>query len=351
METICTLCNIDYSNRRSFLSHKRRFHKSYLIDNNRRKNEENNCYSCQYCKKEYTIAKSRWAHEQTCKLIEPVTESPQNIELHNRIQNLQNEMIRQKEETDKQIKELQNKLLKSSRLDNKTFKAVNKILMDRSYNNSLNNNTNSNNTVNNTYQILALGNEEMANVLTFRQKKMIMDSRLCSIEKIVEIAHCGEMNQYKNIIITNLKDNFAYRYDETKGYFITVSKAYLLDDVINHRMMDIEAIYDELKTANRIDEKTKELIQRFLDKMESTDEPFYDNEIKYENFKSFKTDKIKILLYNNQDKITKDIALLISDEIPQINVKKAATAAVAEAQPDTIQFQEVQPEEASLDTA
>ena len=159
------------------------------------------------------------------------------------------ELEKQQKIQTQQIIELQNKLLKSSRLDNKTFKAVNKILMDRSYRNSLNNNTNSNNTNNitnnnNTYQILALGNEELANVLTFRQKKMILDSRLCSIEKIVEIAHCGQMNQFKNIIITNLKDNFAYRYDETKGYFITVSKAYLLDDVINHRMMDIEAIYD-----------------------------------------------------------------------------------------------------------
>ena len=79
------------------------------------------------------------------------------------------------------------------------------------------------------------------------------------------------------------------------------------------RLTDIEAIYDELKTANKIDDRTKKIIQNFLDKMENTETPVIENETKYENYKSFKIDNIKILLYNNQDKITKNIALLISD--------------------------------------
>jgi len=177
--------------------------------------------------------------------------------------------------------------------------------MDRSYNNNTINN--------NTYQILSLGNEELINVLTLEQKKQIMNSRLTSLEKIVEIAHCGDLNQYKNILITNLKDNYAYRYDESKGYFITIVKDDLLKDVIVNRVMDIEAIYDELKTANKINERTKKLIQDFLDKMDNNDNPFFDNETKYDNFMSYKKDRVKILLYNNQDKITKDIALLISN--------------------------------------
>jgi hypothetical protein len=135
-----------------------------------------------------------------------------------------------------------------------------------------------------------------------------------SLEKIVEITHCGEMNQFKNILITNLKDNYAYRYDNSKGYFITVTKGDLLDDIISNRVTDIEDIYDEMKTTNKIDEKTKKLIQDFLDKMENKEEPFYENETKYDNFKTYKTDKIKILLYNNQEKITQDIATMIKDK-------------------------------------
>jgi hypothetical protein len=213
-----------------------------------------------------------------------------------------------------QIKELQEKLLRSKRLDTKTFKAVNKILMDRSYRNSQNNNTNSNNTINNNYQILSLGNEDVLKVLTMQQKKQIMASRLGSLEKIVEITHCGELHQFKNIIITNLKDNYAYKYDGKKGYFVTVDKTDLLEEVVSHRVTDIEAIYDELGKARKIDTKTRELIQRFLDKISNGDAPFFDRETKYDNFKTYKMNNIKILLYNNQDKITKDIALLISDK-------------------------------------
>jgi hypothetical protein len=135
---------------------------------------------------------------------------------------------------------------------------------------------------------------------------------MCSIDKMIEIVHCGSHNMFKNIIITNLKDKFAYKYDEKKGYFITGNKTDLLDDLMTYRIMDLEAIYDELSTANKIDSKTKKLIQTFLDKMEN-EEPFLYGEIEYPNYKSYKMNNIKILLYNNQDKITKDIALLIGD--------------------------------------
>jgi hypothetical protein len=80
--------------------------------------------------------------------------------------------------------------------------------------------------------------------------------------------------------------------------------------------MDIEAIYNELSSANKIDDKTKELIQKCMDQIESSDVPYYDvnEDIKYTNYKSYKINDIKILLYNNQDQITKDIALLFTNE-------------------------------------
>lgn len=227
---------------------------------------------------------------------------------------LENERII-KEKTE-EINRLQKKLLSSKRIDNKTFKAVNKILIERSLQNSNNNNTinSNNNTINNNIQICSIGNEDLMNVLTVQQKKLILDSRLCSLEKIVEITHCGEMNQFKNVLITNLKDNYAYKYDDKKGYFITVTKEDLFNDIINNRVTDIEDIYHEMKTTNKIDEKTKKLIQDFLDKMENNETPFYDNETKYDNFKTYKTDTIMILLYNNQNKITQDIATMIHDK-------------------------------------
>ena len=181
--------------------------------------------------------------------------------------------------------------------------------MDHSYHNSQNNNVNSNNVINN-YQILSIGNENL------NDKKTIMNSRLCALEKMVEIVHCSNYDKFKNIIITNLKDNFAYKYDDDKGYFITATKNEVFNDLVSFRINDIEEIYDELASANKIDSKTKELIQTFLDKIQNVDKPFTDEneDIKYPNYKSYKINNIKILLYNNQDKITKDIALLFSDD-------------------------------------
>jgi hypothetical protein len=80
--------------------------------------------------------------------------------------------------------------------------------------------------------------------------------------------------------------------------------------------MDIEAIYDELTSANKIDQKTKNIIETFINKI-NDNAKFEDqnDNIMYDTYKDFKIHNIKILLYNNQDKITKDIALFYSTNI------------------------------------
>lgn len=308
-EYICVLCSKKYSSKESLLNHKRIKHSE--------ENKKNKAHKCKYCPNSYSFAQSKYRHEKTCKMKEHEIQSADSE--FERIKEENERLLREKLEKSEEIIRLQKKLLNSKRIDNKTFKAVNKILMERSYKNSNNtinsnniNTMNSNNTINN-YQICSIGNEDLINVLTYQQKKQIINSRLCSLEKIVEITHCGNMNQFKNIIITNLKDNYAYKYDDTKGYFVSIPKNILLDDVITHRITDIEAIYDELNSANKIDNKTKKIIQDFLDKMGNEETPFFENNTKYDNFKTYKINNIKILLYNNQDKITKDIALLVSN--------------------------------------
>lgn len=306
IEITCSLCNKNYSSKTSLCNHKRIYHgiKKHGMEKH---------YYCKHCNNEYATIQSRWVHEKRCASLTEQDRLKKEMEI---LKANYEKLRKEKEQKSEEIIKLQKKLLNSKRLDNKTFKAVNKILMDRSYLNMNNQNSNNTNTIHNhnNFNLISLGNEDILKVLTLQQKKEIMRSRLGSLEKIVEITHCGNYNQFKNIIITNLKDNYAYRYDDTKGYFITVPKDILLDDLITHRVTDIEEIYDELQSANKIDDRTKSLIQKFLDQMSSEDVPFFDYETKYNNFKSYKIDKIKILLYNNQDKITKDIALLISND-------------------------------------
>ena len=44
-----------------------------------------------------------------------------------------------------------------------------------------------------------------------------MDAKMCCLEKLINIIHCDKYNQFKNIIITNMKDNYIYKYDDIKG--------------------------------------------------------------------------------------------------------------------------------------
>jgi len=313
----CNICNKIYSSYKSLWKHNKNIHneKNNILTNNNSINTNNNniisikkVYNCKYCNKNYNFQQSKWYHEQKCST---------------KIKNDENE----KNKKEIEVLKLKLQLEKTKRLNNKSFKAINQILKDRANekiqmtvtNGNLNNHSNNNNQItnvtNNILQIQGFGNEEIVDALTIKDKKIILNSKYLCLEKFIEIAHCSNYTQFKNIIVTNLKDNFAYKFDEKLGYFIITTKNELLGDLINHSVFDIEAIYDELSEANKIDDYTKNIIQKFLDKIQDENTPFLDQEEEqnYDNYKKYKIDKIKILLYNNQDKITKDIALLISN--------------------------------------
>ena len=305
---MCNSCRKEYLNYKSLWSHNKKYHNGIktvkIIKNEIIEEEKQMEYSCRNCDKKYKHCQTRFTHEKTCNGIKQT-----NLDLE--VEKTRLEVEKMKQDTldkEEKILELKIKLQGMKRIDTKTFKYMNKMLMDRSA--ITNNTTNTQNININFPNILSIGKEKISEILSMNEKRMILDSRHNSIDKMVEIVHCGNHNMFKNIIITNLKDKFAYRYDETKGYFITENKSDLLDNLIMYRVMDIEAIYDELSSANKIDSRTKKLIQEFLDKMEN-EEPFIYDTIEYPNFKSYKINNIKILLYNNQDKITKDIALLM----------------------------------------
>ena len=312
----CNDCNKTYSCYRSLWTHNKNHHNGIKIEKNIEKNPKmiethNTIYNCRTCNKKYKHKQTRYTHEKTCNGIK---QTDKEIELEKIKLEVEKTKIEQETERIKQESlKLQIKLQGMKQIDNKTFKAINKILMDRSTHNTMNNTQN----ITNNYhfpKIFSIGHENVVETLSLYDKQLIMDRKWGSLDEIVEIVHCGTHNMFKNIIITNLKDKFAYMYDDKKGYFITTTKTYVLDNLVNNRMMDIEAIYDELSTANKIDSKTKRMIQEFLDKMEEEDKPYTDIEdVEYPNYKSYKMHNIKILLYNNQDKMTQDVALLIGD--------------------------------------
>ena len=310
----CNECNKNYSCYRTLWNHNKKFHenrKTILTEI-----QNNITYECRICNKEYKHKESIYKHEKNCSIIKQPSIELEVEKTKIEVEKMKQETIKLQEKMKQKTIKLQIKLQGMKRIDNKSFKYINKMLMNRGpINNTINN------TINNHYhfpKIMALGNENLLDSLTLQEKTEILDRRLYSLETIVEMVHCGSHNMFKNILITNLKDKFAYRYDESKGYFITTTKNDVLDDLVANRMMDIEDIYDELSTANKIDAKTKQLIQKFLNKMECED-IYIDETVEYPNFKSYKMNNIKILLYNNNDKITQDIALLIGENTNLIN--------------------------------
>ena len=302
----CNKCNIYFTCYKTLWQHNKKKH--FILNNTIVKQH----YYCNFCNRLFNHYQNRWKHEKICKSNTKLDiTNKENIE----IKKLEIEKIN----AEKELIKFKIKLINGTKLDIKTFKSVNKILMTRSYyKHSHNNNNiiinNIQNNIQNNINLIGFGKEKIIDKLSSKDKKLIIKSGFLCLEKITEITNIGSYNEFKSIVITNLKDNFAYQYNEKLGYFVIVNKNDTINELICNRVMDIEAIYDELESANKIDEKTKKIIQNFLIKIECP-EKFIDEQenITYTNYKDYKIHNIKILLYNNHDKITKDIALFISN--------------------------------------
>ena len=316
----CKICNKKYKSYQSLWNHNNKFHNvnnnklqpnislNTAIDKSSDQSIKKHEYKCQYCNKNYKHFQSRWKHEQKCKIIDNKNMIDKDIEL---------EKIKlQLAKEESTILRLKLKLEKSNKIDNITLKKLNKMLMER--NNKIKH-INSHNTINNNqqiinnFQLVGFGKEEIIETLTNRDKKLIMDARYNSLDKLIEIIHCGKYNQFKNIIITNMKDNYMYKYDDKLGHFILSTKSDVLNSLIDYRIDDLETIYHELIDKNKLDNNTKDIIEKFINKINYVDTKYTDYEGKeHENYKQYKINEIKVLLFNNQDKITSDISLLLT---------------------------------------
>jgi len=313
----CNICNKQYSSYKSLWNHNKEFHKNNNIKvlNNSEKvlnnSEKVKKYNCKYCNIQFLNVKTRWSHEQKCK-ISCNEKNQKELELLLAKEN----NIRLKEES--RILKLKLKLQQADKVDNITLNKLNKILLK--HNNRIKNSTvNSHNTINNiqnvqnNFQLVGFGKEEITEVLTNNDKRLIMNAKYGCLEKLIEIVHCGKYNQFKNVILTNMKDKYMYKYDDTKGCFVLGTKSEIMNTLVDGKIFDLDVIYNELLEKNKIDEKTKNCIEDFVNRIHNNDEKFTDIEGKqHEDYKHYKISEIKLLLFNNQDKITNDISLLLS---------------------------------------
>ena len=314
----CDICNKYYASKSSLCNHSKKFHNvnEYITTINQPLNNQtltinqplvnqSNKNECKYCKKNFNHYNNKWRHEKICKIKKSLDK---DIEL-------------KLKKAELEILKLKLKLEQTTKPDNMTLKQINKKLIERNNlikNSTINiqNNNNDNKIINN-YQLIGFGKEEIMDTLSKNDMKVIMNSKYKCLEKLIEIVHCGKYDQFKNIIITNANNNYMYKYDDNKGYFVLASKSELLNSLIDYRVNDIEVIYTDFLNNNKIDNKTKDIIEEFINKINSDENKFRDEEEgkDYENYKQYKINEIKMLLFNNQSKITSDISLFLTTNL------------------------------------
>ena len=255
-----------------------------------------NGYSCDYCGTIYLHRQSKYKHQLKCKnkIVEKEKLSGQNqkeiINLLMEEIKTYKEQFKEQEKQNQEIKKtLMNLINKNCKVHHKTLQKINKQL------NGDHNTVNENNTTNNiTYNIIALGHENLTDVFSKKEKMNILKYRFNSLPQLVEYAHFNDKYpQFKNILITNTQNKIAYKYDIKKKQFVAVNKDELLEDIVDERMCDISSFYDELE--EELDTKTKDILDKVKDKIDS--DPAY---------KELKKQDIKLIIYNNRKKVIKE---------------------------------------------
>ncbi len=318
---VCDICNKSYSSRQNLWRHKKSHtdndkpiitpyttiippmsspDNSKLTPNN---SKENSNLSCKYCNKIFSRIDNLNRHINfRCSKKQLINSEDINETLNetlkdtikkqaNELNQLKSLMIEQSTQLKSIISDLMNK---NCKVHPKTLQKINKQL--NGDHNTINENNNINKgTINNTYNIIALGHENLTEVFSKKEKMAILKYRYCSLPQLVEYAHFNDKYpQFKNILITNTQNTLAYKYDGKKKQFVAINKDELLDDIVDERMCDLNSFYEELEKD--LDEKTKDIIIKVKDKIEN--DPAY---------KELKKKDIKLIIYNNRKKVSKEI--------------------------------------------
>jgi hypothetical protein len=295
----CKICNKNYKSKQSLCNHNRRFHKytpqnnsnipqftSILPQNNSKK--INKMVRCKYCNKKFSRLDNMNRHMKICK------------------HKLKSDKEQKYKDEIKKLKErLRDKMNKNCKMHYKTLQKIN---------NQLNNNITKNNcveTINNihnrniiNFNLVGFGKEELSDVLSNKEQLKILKKKFKSLPYMIDYVHFNkDYPQYQNFIITSIKNNIAYKYDEEKKQFIAGDKEKLLNELIDNRMFDIDTFY---KThIDKLNDKCKEVINRFLDK--------YDND----KLDSLNND-INLVVYNNMNKVIDKYKVSVKQNLDKI---------------------------------
>ncbi len=300
-EHICKICNKYYKSRQSLWNHTKNYHNNNdcektLVDCEKTVNDcektVNDCINsvhyiniiqCNYCKKIFTRKNNLNTHVK-------------NICKHKKVNDEQRkketELLESKiNAMSQQIAQLLNE---KAKIHPKTLQKINKNLI-----NNINNGT----IINNTF--VKFGKVELSSILNTKEILSILNQPFISIEETIKKIHFNDKHpEYKNIYITNMKDDIAYIFNGIQ--YITVRKNDVIMDLINNCTEEIESSFDENKDKMKLPYIKR--LESFLELI-NNDEKYFDGFNKpYSNYKTYKIGDIKRFIYDNSN--AKHLALL-----------------------------------------
>jgi hypothetical protein len=300
-EYSCILCNKQYASKSSLCNHNKKFHNNNVVQKGTNvvlpvvvcgTSMSNNKNQCKFCNKLFNDRSNKYKHEKICK------KKINNSE----IESLKNTINEMKKQFSLILKE-------KGKMHHKTLQKIN---------NQLNNTTNSNNNINNGNIInntfVKFGELEYQKVLNNSQIKQILNKQYQSLEESIKQIHFNEeLPEYSNIFITNMKDDLAYIFNGKQ--FISVRKNEIIHELIDIHTKEINLSLE--KNKNKLNEKYVNRLEKFLDMLNDDETQFTDNDNEriYPSYKAYKTNSIKLLIYNGSDK--KKLELLNTMELKE----------------------------------
>jgi hypothetical protein len=272
MDYYCEVCKKYYKTYQTLWKHNKNFHKSEVnqkstlqstlvnskstLTPKSQEHTDDKKHYCKYCNREFNKKQSKSRHEiNYCKKSKELTK----------------------------IQVLEEKLEKLTAIINQKQLPINNINKGNIINNNIINNFR-----------IELGIEDVKLFSEDQKLKVLrsINDGEYPIVTLVDELYKNEIN--RNIKISNLQNSIALKYDGDIEKFKVTSKRQAINDIISVRKHDIKAFFEEFCNTNKITQKTKVSIEKYLEKLFNTSE----NNVELRKFLNEHKEQIIIIIYN-----------------------------------------------------
>jgi hypothetical protein len=282
MGLLCEFCKKEYASYASKCNHIRKYHAIKRITQvvTPEMTKKIKC-SKKYCNALFNNRQSKWRHEKKCDL----DKKPKIFdEFKKENDELKHEIVILKESHKQELENFKMEVMK---------------MIKKPSNNQTNNGTiiNNSGTINNNINVIVpMGKENFNKLLTDDQKVSIVKANDKALLKFTELIYTNpDFENYRNISISNIGNEFGNFYDEKVAEYVLMKKIEIVNKYGWNRLCDIEEFIDDLDNKN-IDVGNIDKLTVLIDRYAKDDE-----------FKKIFNNDLVVLLYNYHKKVKRNI--------------------------------------------